>query len=193
MTTCRSAHAIHSNPSTRMIPSSQIRQLLSKQPQPIPLLHYLPLRPYRPSLPPPLTTTNTHIVFPVPLKLLSTPLILLVHKPRLSTGQFLTPLPLTLLCLHLHLLCASRLLAKTTVTICGTSSRSAKRLEFSADGTWRVEVQFSFFGAYGFPRSNAAPHVIGVPGAYYEPAADQPTAQAMYDSAFAARKVSVIL
>ncbi|KIM91405.1 hypothetical protein PILCRDRAFT_601 [Piloderma croceum F 1598] len=41
--------------------------------------------------------------------------------------------------------------------------------------------------------SNVAPHVIGVPGAYYKPAADQHVAQAIYNSAFAARKVSVVL
>src|ERR1700683_3981072 len=51
--TCRFAHVIHSNPSTRVIPSSQIQQLLSQQPQPIPVLHHLPLWPYLPSLPPP--------------------------------------------------------------------------------------------------------------------------------------------
>jgi hypothetical protein len=60
---------------------------------------------------------------------------------------------------------------------------------------WYVTCQNPnlIFDAYRFSRSNAAPHVLGVPGAYYKPAADQSTAQAMYNSAFAAREVSVVL
>ncbi|KIM82374.1 hypothetical protein PILCRDRAFT_8173 [Piloderma croceum F 1598] len=64
--------------------------------------------------------------------------------------------------------------------------------EVNYDHSWYVITISKEVGVFcGW--SNVAPHVLGVPGAYYKPAADQATAQAMYNSAFAARKVSVVL